>query len=78
MIEESDIDSSNGVNKASEDEELKCGIINVSLFTMTCGINQSRPHANKVLHHKLVYSFRRMRHVYFAFAILEVGLRRDE
>lgn len=37
MMEESDMDSSNGVNKASDDEELSCLHLNVGSMTSIDG-----------------------------------------
>jgi hypothetical protein len=58
------------VNRASEDDELSL-IIDSAITSHQCS---NTPHSNEILHHELVHSFCRMRHVHFALSIPKVSL----
>ena len=71
MMEARDMDISSGVNRVSAED-----VLSESFrlpWHMLCG-GQNAPHSNEILHHELVESLRRMRHVYFTLAVAEVGL----
>lgn len=65
------MDISSGVKRASDEEEL------VPLRSAQDLVNEhfDTPHTNKILHHELVDSFCRMRHIHLALAISEIGLK---
>lgn len=73
-MEESDMDSSIGVNNASDDEELDSSECEVYERHRT----ENRPHTDKVLHHEFVYSLCWMCHVHLASTVLEIGLRKGQ
>lgn len=61
-----------GEKSASEVEELKSSLGKQVLCKDGSGV----PHAGKVLHHELVYSFCWMGHVNLSLALFEVGLEK--
>ena len=69
MMDASDIDISRGVNRVSEDEELHAEL-SPRLDCMELCV----PHANEVLHHELVQSFRGVGHVDLSLTVSEVCL----
>lgn len=69
MMEDNDMDISRGVKSASDEEEL-FGQVSSKSGKHTV----DEPHSHEILHHELMYSFRRVRHVHFAFPLSEVGL----
>ena len=75
MMEARDIDISNGVNSVSEEDVL------ARLMGLEEQMNIAQahiPHANEVLHHEFVQSFRWVSHVNLSLSISEISLENVE